>query len=968
MGNSITRVYVAAALGLTLSLSLTASTAASAADSSARVLVYKTLTRSTTPADMFQPVSSGTISAFGLRQIADYPSRTLYVGTVTSATAAVPLLRAEGYGAVLVPELDVVEFQDFSITADTGLSTPPVEVTTSPGGSRGLYLIAFQGYPKTAWLDDLAIRNVRLIEPLPPAGYLVRADRAVAETLATSTDYVRGAFPLPPGFKKIHFGRAPLNPSPYQLVSIGAVEEVPQASIRAYLESVSGQPVSSREQGNGRITYSASLSDIDMETLTHFETVYSISSVGEITPSSERQGLLALQPSFTDGRMTLPVASPDYFQLLKNVGIGDFNNTIFGILDAGFDNGQIGPAIHADFKNENGTATVISGVSDVAGGYQDDRDRHGTLVASIISGFAAFGQRHDGAAGVTGHRYTLGLAPTAPVRIDKYIGCQGEAPGDFNLVFDKFTTGSPVDVLNLSFNEGVCGYTDRSRIIDQRSFENHWLFTVSAGNNDNSEETCDSVRGPATAKNALAVGSTDNFTTSAWPNPTVLDLTCPWCTYQGAAVEDARNIPSFSAERESGSLGGITFFKSNVKPDLVAPGVRVTGPLSRTTLCTGYSSIFCHANIADYPGVATYGYSAGTSFAAPAVAGAAGVVRRWFNNIKAANPSPAMTKAILINGARDIAGAIYRDPQAAPLAVGHIPDKYQGWGMLNLTRLLGPGADYYFADEGPQLSTQHFLESKVLYIRDGTKDTRFTLAWSEPGNTNFKGWPLNDLDLIVDSGGACPCWYGNSLSTATGYSLQVPPNYANPDRGQNNVEEIIIPAYTYPSGATLRAIVMLGQDPSPQAPTQTFAVFADNASESAAPPKTYFWTVTPCRILDTRNAAGQYGGPALAAGSERTIQFTALPVVSPPCQSTIPNTARAVSLNVAVINPTATGLLRLYPTGRPRPLASAINYNAWQNRANNAVIGLGPTRAITVHADQLSGEVHAVIDITGYYQ
>src|SRR5882762_7616517 len=88
------------------------------------------------------------------------------------------------------------------------------------------------------------------------------------------------------------------------------------------------------------------------------------------------------------------------------------------------------------------------------------------------------------------------------------------------------------------------------------------------------------------------------------------------------------------------------------------------------------------------------------------------------------------------------------------------------------------------------------------------------------------------------------------------------------------------------------------------------------------PPPLNFFTLTPCRVVDTRSA----GGP-LAAGVERTFPFAGI------CG--IPATAIAVSVNIAVTQPTAAGNVRLYPAGSLVPTSSAINYSAGQTRTNN---------------------------------
>lgn len=126
------------------------------------------------------------------------------------------------------------------------------------------------------------------------------------------------------------------------------------------------------------------------------------------------------------------------------------------------------------------------------------------------------------------------------------------------------------------------------------------------------------------------------------------------------------------------------------------------------------------------------------------------------------------------------------------------------------------------------------------------------------------------------------------------------------------------------------------------------------------PPGTSFYPLTPCRVVDTRNPAGPYGGPALAANVDRTF------VIQGQCG--VPVGARAAAFNLAVTLSTAGGDLRVVPAGGALPLVSALNWNAGQTRANNAIIQLGAGGDVTVHPDQPSGTVHLIVDVTGYFQ
>jgi hypothetical protein len=132
--------------------------------------------------------------------------------------------------------------------------------------------------------------------------------------------------------------------------------------------------------------------------------------------------------------------------------------------------------------------------------------------------------------------------------------------------------------------------------------------------------------------------------------------------------------------------------------------------------------------------------------------------------------------------------------------------------------------------------------------------------------------------------------------------------------------------------------------------------FADHIYRSG--PATGFYTVTPCRLVDTRNADGELGGPALAAGQDRAF------VLAGACQ--VPPAATSVSVNLTVTQATSAGSLTLFPGGTV-PSATAINYSAGQTRANNGVFRLSPAGEIVVRCRQGTGTAHFVLDVNGFF-
>lgn len=137
---------------------------------------------------------------------------------------------------------------------------------------------------------------------------------------------------------------------------------------------------------------------------------------------------------------------------------------------------------------------------------------------------------------------------------------------------------------------------------------------------------------------------------------------------------------------------------------------------------------------------------------------------------------------------------------------------------------------------------------------------------------------------------------------------------------------------------------------------------------SAAGPFQYF-PVTPCRVFDTRTVSSQTNGNPLPGGPSQFFRIQG--------NCGIPNGAQAVTLNLTIVAPSRNGDMRLYPANvTPHPNdPSTMNYNAGEPAlANGAIVPLGP---VSVAGDkdlqivigmQGAGTVHAIVDVTGYFE
>jgi len=197
-----------------------------------------------------------------------------------------------------------------------------------------------------------------------------------------------------------------------------------------------------------------------------------------------------------------------------------------------------------------------------------------------------------------------------------------------------------------------------------------------------------------------------------------------------------------------------------------------------------------------------YRYETGTSMAAANVSGTLALIQDYFTNTLKQTPSPALLKAMLINGARPTGGYQYG-------LNGGI--NFQGWGLpslpdclpltnttQNLNALTAAGP-LFFVEQSPTnalatgdshtynftLDTNNF--ANYLYLQA-------TLVWSDPpGNPAAAIKLVNNLELVLTNLDTGDVFYGNDISPDNGYNLpsstNLPPNLDL----INNVQNIILP-------------------------------------------------------------------------------------------------------------------------------------------------------------------------------
>ncbi len=116
-----------------------------------------------------------------------------------------------------------------------------------------------------------------------------------------------------------------------------------------------------------------------------------------------------------------------------------------------------------------------------------------------------------------------------------------------------------------------------------------------------------------------------------------------------------------------------------------------------------------------------------------------------------------------------------------------------------------------------------------------------------------------------------------------------------------------------------------------------------------------YYTVTPCRLLDTRAIAAP-----LTPGTPRRIAVAGL------CG--VPASAVAVAVNATLTEATAAGSLRLYASGDTAPGTNVVSFRAAGTRAGSTVAPLGERGQLAALATlPVGATAHLVLDVTGYF-
>jgi hypothetical protein len=754
----------------------------------------------------------------GLKVEQPLPQGTLVSGNEKQLAA----VEAQGYRVKLLPDTNILEVGAYQI--DTEAAAPKVpaklEVPKALKETWSHHLVQLIAPPNEDWIRAIEDRGIDVVEPISAYGLFVVGSPEQVKKL-TNLPFVEWVGTFKPAYRiapNLQGLKGKL-----QYINIGVYPATAVNDVRKAIETAGGSIVSQEEQSSVYSnSYGVLLVEMNADMLSVISNLPTIRWIEHQPPDRlEDERSCQIIAENLDAAAA-PNAAPlvGYQAAVPGaLGLNGAGVTI-GIVDSGVDTHD-NATMHPDLAGRMAFFVDASG-----GAATVDTVGHGTHVAGIAVGNAVSGDVDP-----QGFLLGQGIAPGAQFGSVNAIDTGGPGMSDDDMTQNIVNNGGAV--MNNSWGGGPGGgYTSRSSTYDRLVRDpntataglGYLVIVFSAGNSGPDPGT---ITTPKEAKNPIIVGNSLNF------RPGEGDL------------DDIRGL------RRTSSRGPAV--DGRILPTIVAPG---------TTIISARSSVAADPTdpgaYTDTGGTIHHDHTAmnGTSMAAPHVAGLCALLIEWWRNRTGGrNPSPALLKAMLINGAIDIAGGDTRRLDAAgnPVLIANIPNSDQGWGRVSLQNMVQQAPH---SDRGPKI----FSDQRHAFTANGQEHTirvapvdparplRITLVWTDAaGAAGANPALVNDLDLEVTEMTSGNVFLGNVF--ANGFST-VGGAFDN----RNNTECVYIenPTGTY-EVRIIAANLAASARHDIATPWQDFALVIDNAEVPSYEP------VSVVPVIDRSSSMVAYG-------------------------------------------------------------------------------------------------------------
>ncbi|MBK8798846.1 MAG: S8 family serine peptidase [Anaerolineales bacterium] len=537
------------------------------------------------------------------------------------------------------------------------LSQPAVATAGVDAPPSPYYLVQFTGPVEEMWLEQVAALGGAVVGYVPNDTHIVRMTPATMAAVR-SLPSVRWVGPFQPAYKvapelteaSLAVGAAASDP--LELTVIAFPGESP-AALDAFLTAQGAVIVEAANTPIGPVLrVQASLAMLPA--LSQHPAVSWVERYIQPTITNDQgrklMGAEAVWESF------------GYYGAGQIVAISDSGLSVQGALSGDFAGRLVRAFAPSEMNLASAACTAKTTYTDLNG--------HGTHVAGSVLGNGA-----RSGSNAAGHAYTSSHAGTAPEASLVFMALNTDGSGgiqciDLNgdFIAKGYQEGARVSSNSWGASNGGA-YSQLSSLVDDYIWRHKdYLVLFAAGNSGPGAQT---IGAPATAKNVLTIGASENN------RPDIDDM-----------ADDPNSMASFSSRGPTAD--------GRIKPEVVAPGTWV---LSVRAAQAPDGSFWGNFN-------QDYAFMGGTSMATPLAAGGAAIVREWLNKARGlATPSAALLKALIVNGATQLAGE-------------GLASNNSGYGRIDLKNTLN--ANYGIMDDHVQgLQTNDVVTYTVQIVAAG---------------------------------------------------------------------------------------------------------------------------------------------------------------------------------------------------------------------------------------------------------